>query len=116
MEAESGPVESSASTADKPGTAELGAFRTIVIMFLVLVQCGFAWLFVGDWQINLEARLDGSASVPVLVSAATAVLVVGTVAMELVLFLRRRRDPVKVALAGMVLMQLAELCESVLDF
>jgi uncharacterized membrane protein YcjF (UPF0283 family) len=110
------PTESSAATADKPGTPAPGAFRAIGLVFLLLVQCGAAWLFAVYWQENLGPRLDGAAAVPAAVSAITLALVVGTVVAEVVLFVRRRRDPVQVALMGLVLTQLAMLAESALDF
>lgn len=108
------PGESSAATADKPGTPSPGAFRGIALIFLFLAQCGFAWLFAGAWQDNLGPRLDGVAAVPVWVSVATMALVVGAVLVEAVLLLRRRRDPVQVAIAAMAAIQLAWLCESFL--
>jgi 4-amino-4-deoxy-L-arabinose transferase-like glycosyltransferase len=116
MEAETRSSESVAGTADKPGTPAPGAFRGIAIMFLLLVQCGFAWLFAGYWQTNLGPRFDGAAGVPAWVSVATLGIVVGVVVVEVVLFVRRRRNPVQVALMGMVVTQLAMVCESVLDF
>ncbi|WP_418275753.1 hypothetical protein ACNHYB_12960 [Isoptericola jiangsuensis] len=108
------PGESSAATADKPGTPAPGAFRGIMLIFLGLVQVGVAWLFAGHWLENLGPRLDGVATVPVWVSAATMALAVGAVAVEAVRFLRRRRDPVQVALTAMVLLQVAMLVESAL--
>jgi hypothetical protein len=110
------PGESSTATADRPGSPAPGAFRGITIMLLLLAQCGFAWLFAGYWQTNLGPRFDGTAGVPAWVSVATLGFVVGVVVVEVVLFVRRRRNPVQVALMGMVVTQLAMLCESVLDF
>lgn len=104
-----------ASTADKPGTATESSRRVVAVGFFILGQCLFTWLFVRAWLVNLEARLDGSATLPVLLSAATAALVVGTVVVEVVLLARRRRDPVQVALVSMVLIQLASSGESALD-
>ncbi|WP_407320333.1 hypothetical protein UQW22_07740 [Isoptericola halotolerans] len=110
------PGESSAATADKPGRPAPAVFRTMGVIFLLLLQCGFVWLFSGYWQANLGPRFAGTAGVPAWVSVATLGLVATVVIVELVMFVRRRRDPVQVALMGMAATQLAMLCESFLDF
>jgi hypothetical protein len=107
------PAESSAATADKPGTPSPGAFRGIALVFLILAQVYFVWSFVGHWQANLGPRLDGVAA-PVWVSVISAALVVGAVVVEAVLLLRRRRDPLQVVSAAYAATLLAWLCETAL--
>src|SRR5690606_28210668 len=112
MDANTRPVERSAATADEPGTPSAEAFKMAALVFLVPLQVAFAWLFVADWLVHVGERIDASATVPLLLSAATAALFVGTVATELVLLARRRRDFYQVAFAAFVLINLARIAEA----
>lgn len=114
MDAHIRPVEPSAATAGQPGTPSARAFKVAALVFLVPLQVALGWFFVEDWLGHVSERIDGSATVPLLLSAATAVLFIGTVVTELVMLARRRRDFYQVAFAAFILINLARIAEAYL--
>ncbi|GAA4717030.1 hypothetical protein GCM10023216_01180 [Isoptericola chiayiensis] len=103
-------AELTASTADRPGTSSPRAQQVASAGLAVLVQCGFVWMFVGEWLANVQASAGDPARL--WLSVATATLLVGTVVGEAVLLARRRREPSQVAVVAMALVQIAWFAES----
>lgn len=74
-----------------------GTIKTIALVLVLLLQGAIAYLFVGYWWWHVGNILEAPLLATVLRQCITAILFLCVVVAEVVMFVRRKSDPLRVA-------------------